>query len=422
MMQNNASKLTKHILIAMLLGLIIGLMIHLFPATSFKLKVLSPYLLDGLLDAGGKLFITLLKFSVVPIVLISLTCGMIGTVEHKLQLGHIATKTILFYLFTTSVAITLAIILATLFGIGHEKLVLQQPINTVIQNAPSLKATFLNLFPSNPFKALTEGNMLQVIFLSLILGSAISSSKEEGEPVAKLFHSLNAVVINLVGIILKVAPLGVFCLVASVFASQGIGLIPKIIGYFLTVLLVLIVQLFVVYGLLLKLFTNISPVFFYKNMFQAMLFAFSTSSSSASIPVVLHATEKKLGIHESIASFVIPLGATINMDGTAIMQGVATIFIANSYNIHLGLIGCLKVILMATLASIGTAGIPGVGLITLSMVLMQVNIPVEGIGLIIGIDRLLDMSRTAVNVAGDATIACCVANHESALKEPKLVE
>jgi Na+/H+-dicarboxylate symporter len=413
--QNNASKLTTQIVIAMLLGITIGSLIHLFPDSPFK-TTLTHYLVNGLFDTGGSLFITLLKFSVVPIVLISLTCGMIYNVGNQLKLGRIASQTVIFYLVTTSVAITLALILAHIFDVGGGELALNTPVTKITEHAPSLKETFLNAFPSNPFKALADGNMLQVIFLSLILGSAISRSKEKGKTVATLFLSLNEVVINLVTIILKIAPLGVFCLLATVFSSQGASLIPKILGYFLTVILALLVQLFLIYSVFLKFFAKLSPLYFYKSMLQAMLFAFSTSSSSASIPVVLHTTEKKLGVHNTIASFVIPLGATINMDGTAIMQGVATVFIANSYHIHLGVIGCLKVILMATLASIGTAGIPGVGLITLSMVLMQVNIPVEGIGLIIGIDRFLDMCRTAVNVAGDATIACCVANREKVLK------
>lgn len=405
-----SNSMTAQILIAMVLGLCIGFIIHIYPENTFKLNLITPFLTDGLFDFGGKLFITLLKFSVVPIVLVSLICGMLFNVEKTFSLPKLALKTVIFYLLTTAIAISMALFFAKLFGVGSSGIDLPDKSAHVIKTAPSIKDTFLNIFPTNPFNALAKGNMLQVIFMALLFGAAISRSGEKGKPVVTLFKSLNEVVIHLMQIIFKFAPLGVFCLVAKIFSNTGLILISQILGYFLTVLFVLAIQLLVTYNFILRFYANLGLTFFLKNMIDAMLFAFSTSSSNASIPAVLHATEKKLGVPEPIASFVIPLGATINMDGTAIMQGVATIFIANSYNIHLSLIACLKVVLMATLASIGTAGIPGIGLITLSMVLMQVNLPVEGIALIIGIDRLLDMSRTAINICGDVTIACAIAN------------
>lgn len=254
--------------------------------------------------------------------------------------------------------------------------------------------------------------MLQIIVFAILLGVAVARSGEQGARVIQLFTDFNEVIMTLVTMLMKLAPYGVFCLMVQLFAQQGIGVIGDLAVYFFTVLFVLMLHGFGTYAILLKFLGRLSPLAFYRKMRATMLFAFSTASSNATIPVTMRTVENRLGVKNSIASFTVPLGATINMDGTAIMQGVATVFIAQAYNIDISLSGYLMVIVTATLASIGTAGVPGVGLITLAMVLQQVGLPVEGIALIIGVDRLLDMVRTAVNVTGDSTVSCLVAKSE----------
>jgi Na+/H+-dicarboxylate symporter len=362
---------------------------------------------------GGKIFIAILKLLVVPIVFVSLVCGTCQLGDTK-KFGRLAAKTVALYLFTTAFAITLAIIFASLFNIGGGA-DLATTSKFTAQQMPSLKQTILNIFPSNPVAAMAEGNMLQVIVFSILLGMAISWSGEKAQRIVKLFNEMNTVMMRMITMIIEFTPYGVFCLITLLFFKVGLDLIQQLLGYFLTVFFVLMVQLTITYPLLLKLLTRLSPFTFLRKLFPAMLFAFSTSSSNASIPVVLDRVENHLGVKNQIASFIIPLGATINMDGTAIMQGVATVFIAHSYNIDIGFAGYLMVVLTATLASIGTAGVPSVGLITLTLVLQQVGLPVEGIALIIGVDRLLDMTRTAVNITGDSMVACVVGNSEQQL-------
>ena len=402
--------MTKQILIAMAIGITLGLSINLLPSLPF----IDEYFVNGLLDFGGKAFINALKMLVVPIVFVSLVCGTFN-LDKSLSIGRIAIKTIALYMLTTAIAISLALMVANLFDIGSDLVPSNVASQFSVDKAPSLKQTLLNIFPSNPFKAMAEGNMLQIIVFALLLGIAITWSGANGDRIKLFFTDLDVVVMNLVNLVIRITPYGVFCLVTKVFASNGLPLFIELGGYFATVIFALFLHLFLTYGAFINFFARLNPLPFFKKMVPAQLFAFSTSSSNASIPVVLNTVEKKLGVKESIASFVIPLGATVNMDGTAIMQGVATVFIANAYHIHLSLGAFLKVILTATLASIGTAGIPSMGLITLMMVLMQVGLPVEGIALIVGIDRLLDMIRTAVNVTGDAMVAFVVAKKEKQL-------
>jgi Na+/H+-dicarboxylate symporter len=406
---SNQMSFTKKIMLAMLFGVLFGYFVKLFPDSRF----MNDYLTHGVLEVGGRIFIAILKMLVVPLVFVSLVCGTCQISDTR-KLGGLALKTFALYILTTAIAIALAIFLASLFNIGTG-LHLTAKTTFTTGALPSLKDTIVNIIPSNPIQAMAEGNMLQVIVFALLFGYAISISGKAGRTFSKFFNDANTVLMKLIFIVLWFAPYGVFCLLAKLFASEGIGVMGTLLGYFLTVLLALGAQWLVVYGLFLKFFAKVSPFKFYKKMYAAMLFAFSTSSSSASIPVVLDTAENKLGIHNSVASFVIPLGATINMDGTSIMQGVATVFIAHIYGIDIGLMGYLMVILTATLASIGTAGVPGVGLITLTMVLQQVGLPVEGISLIIGIDRLLDMTRTAVNISGDCMVATVVANSQNEL-------
>ena len=283
------------------------------------------------------------------------------------------------------------------------------------KQAPSVKDTLIGIFPSNPVKAMAEGKMLQVIIFALLMGLALSQAGEAGARIVSVFNDLNSVFMKMITMVIMLTPYGVFCLMVKLGATVGLGEIGKVFVYFITVVLALLFHACIVYPSLLKTIAGLSPRVFLPKMKEPLLVALSTASSGATLPVTLRTVQNKLGVNNNVASFAVPLGATINMDGTAIMQGVATVFIAQYFGYDLGLAAYLTVILTATLASIGTAAVPGVGLITLTLVLDQVGLPVEGIGLIIGVDRLLDMLRTAVNVTGDATVATVVAKSEGQL-------
>ena len=311
-------------------------------------------------------------------------------------------------------AISLGLLAAFIFspGVG---LNLTTSIEYIAPSPPGVKSVIIDIFPTNPIAAMAEGKMLQIIIFSIFFGVALRSIKDTNSELIKIMEGVTNVVMKMVFILINLAPFGVFCLMANLFAIQGVGVIGNLFQYFLLVIFVLLVHGFVVYPSLLYFFTKIKPLNFYNKLRPVMLFAFSTSSSNATMPVTLKTVTQDIGVNPKIASFTIPLGATINMDGTAIMQGVATIFIANAYNIDLTTLDYLMVILTATMASIGTAGVPGVGLIMLAMVLAQVGLPTEGIALILGVDRLLDMVRTVVNVTGDSTVSTIVAYSEDAL-------
>ncbi|WKE67457.1 dicarboxylate/amino acid:cation symporter [Gallaecimonas kandeliae] len=394
----------------MVLGFALGLALHGFaPDSSFTASCLT------LFQIGGKLFVASLKMLVVPLVFVSLVCGTCS-LSDPTKLGRLGVKAIGLYLITTALAITLAITLAVLVkpGIGLE---LHSDASFKASAAPSLADVITNLVPSNPIQAMAQGNMLQIIVFAVLFGVAIALSGKAGERIAKVFEDFNEVIMKLVTILMNLAPYGVFCLMAKLFADKGLDTLGSLGKYFFLVLGVLAIHAFISYPVLLKLLARLSPLMFLRKMRDTALFAFSTASSNATLPVTLETVTKKLGVNNSIASFTVPLGATINMDGTAIMQGVATVFIAQVYGIDLSLTDYLMVILTATLASVGTAGVPGVGLIMLAMVLNQVHLPVEGIGLIMGVDRLLDMTRTAVNVTGDAMVTLVVAKSEGELDE-----
>ena len=285
------------------------------------------------------------------------------------------------------------------------------------KEAPPFTQVVLDIFPSNPVAAMAEGNMLQIIVFALLLGVALTRAGDAGLALKASFDRWNEVIMQLVMMLMLAAPVGVFCLMVTLGAQLGLGAILDLLAYFLCVLLVLALHFLITYPTLIKLLVRVSPVLFYQHMAPVMAFAFSTASSGATLPVTLETVKKRIGVRNEIASFVVPVGATINMDGTAIMQGVATVFIAQAFNVDIGLTGYLMVILTATMASIGTAAVPGVGLITLALVLTQVGLPVEGIALIIGVDRLLDMTRTVVNVVGDATVSSVVARSESQFED-----
>ena len=402
--------LTNKILLGMILGIFLGSLLNNFFQGDLPNFIAFFY---ELVDAIGRIFLSLLKLLVVPLVFVSLVVGVSNLTSDK-QLLSISSKAIGLYLFTTALAIVSALFVSSFFDMAREASLTST--SSFEQNAiPSLKDTFVNLFPSNPIKAMAEGNMIQIIIFAMLFGYGLNKLSSETSKVKSFFFDLNEIILNIVNFVIWLSPLGVFCLIFSTFSSLGISIIFTLINYFLIVVFVLIFHALFSYSVLLIILAKVNPLFFFTNMREAILFAFSTSSSSATMPVTLKTVEEKLGVNKSVSSFCIPLGTTINMDGTAIMQGVATVFIAQVYQVDLSMMEYLMVIITATLASIGTAGVPGVGLIMLAMVLQQVGLPVEGIALIIGVDRLLDMLRTAVNVSGDATISCIVANSENQL-------
>jgi len=408
--------LTSKILIGMFSGLLFGSIISSLGLESNQ--YIKVYLIDGLLYIGGQIFISLLKLMVVPLVFFSLTSG-VSSLDKNLSLGRIAGKTLVLYLTTTAIAISIGLTLAVLFNPGNN-LDLETSISLSIPESPNIKDIILGIIPSNPIKAMADGNMLQIIVFSILFGIAIRSLGDSVKLIKDAVNSITEIVLKLVMFIINTAPFGVFCLMSVLFAEKGLTVLGDLSFYFFIVVSALFLHGFLTYSLFLILFVKVNPFKFFNKIKSLMLFAFSTSSSNATIPVTLKTVVDNIGVNRKIASFTVPLGATINMDGTAIMQGVATVFIANAYSIDLLFVDYLMVILTATLASIGTAGVPGVGLIMLAMVLNQVGLPVEGIALIIGVDRLLDMLRTVVNVTGDSTISTIVANSENQLERTNL--
>lgn len=402
---------TKSILLALVFGAITGSLLNLL-----SIAPLNDFLVHNLFEVLGQIFIQALKMLVVPLVFISLVCG-VTALKDVSKLGRLGGKAVAFYLVTTLIAITLALSLAVFMAPGAGFQGENQDLSsfTPPQAAPTLAQTLIELVPTNPIAAMAKGNMIPVIVFSLLFGVAILMAGESGRRIEQQFNDYNAVMMMMVHIVMKFAPVGVFCLIAKTFALQGIDIFKPLLGYFTVVVIVLVAQLFIVYPLLIKLLAGLNPWLFLKKMRQVQVFALSTASSNATLPANINNAETRLGVHNAIASFTLPLGATINMDGTAIMQGVAAVFIANVYGIDLTLMNYVMIILLVVLASIGTAGVPGVGLIILAMVLQREGLPVEGIALIMGIDRPLDMMRTAVNVTGDATASVIIAKSEGQL-------
>ena len=397
----------------MCIGLIIGSLINSFAANNHFVQV---YFVNGLFHVIGTAFVNSLKMLVVPLVTFSLICGVCG-IGDVAVLGRVGIKAFALYILTTGIAITLALIVAILVAPGEGFEQAAGSSSFTAKPAPPLTEVFINIIPSNPINAFAEGNMLQIIFFVILFSIAMLMTGEIGRQLAETAEKLNEVMMKVVTLVMDFAPIGVFFLMAKTFSLQGIGLILPMIGYFSVVIFCLLLHGIGTFSLLITFLARLNPLVFLKKMRPAHIFAFSTASSNATIPVTLQVVEKRLGVDNSTAAFTIPLGATINMDGTAIMQGVATVFIANVYGIDLDISDYITIVGMSILASIGTAGVPGVGLIMLAMVFNQVGLPVEGIGLILGVDRLLDMVRTAVNVTGDATVTCIVARSEQAINE-----
>jgi Na+/H+-dicarboxylate symporter len=401
-------RLMRWIVVGLVVGVVLGLVTHWLPAAW------QAVLTDDVYNLIGQLFLRLITMLVVPIVFVSLLWGAQSLTGRAL--GQVGLRALVLYVLTTVIAITIALLVADLLSLGKgaDLSAAGQALNL---KAPSWFEVVINMVPTNPFAALVNGNMLAVIVFSLLVGLAIAGVKDRAPVVAQFVEQAQTVLVYLMKMIMVIAPIGVAALLAQVFAKQGFALIQYLLAYFLVVIVVLLIQAVGVYSLFLSLFARLSPWVFFRKMRAAMLFAFGVSSSVASIPLVLQIVRERLGVRSKVAAFVIPLGATINMDGTAIMQGVATVFIAHAFGLSLSIGQYVVVILMATLASIGTAGVPSVGLITLAMVLKQVGLPVEGIALIVGVDRLLDMLRTAVNVSGDAMITTVIAKQVGALDQ-----
>ncbi|WP_240222437.1 dicarboxylate/amino acid:cation symporter [Rheinheimera hassiensis] len=416
---NKKLGLTARIVIGMAAGILVGFFFKWLLAGQDERILhilgmelpLKTFFIDGIFHIGGEIFIASLKMLVVPLVFVSLVCGTCSLSDTS-SLGRLGGKTIGLYMVTTAIAITLAIFAALLINPG-KGVEMQSDASFDISEAPPLSQVFIDIFPSNPIESMASGNMLQIIVFAVLFGLAMALSGKAGERLAAVFNDLSEVIMKLVTLLMNLAPYGVFFLMAKLFTTLGFETIASLIKYFGVVMTVLILHGLVTYAVILKLLTGLNPLIFFRKMRDAALFGFSTSSSNATMPVTMEAVTKKLGVKNSIASFTVPLGATINMDGTAIMQGVATVFIAQVFVVDLTLTDYLMVIVTATLASIGTAGVPGVGLIMLAMVLQQVGLPVEGIALIIGVDRLLDMTRTAVNITGDAMVSCIVGKSEN---------
>lgn len=404
--------LTMQILIGLILGIVAGICIHYFmPDSFFKEKIL----VGGIFYVLGNGFIRAIQMLVVPLVFCSLICGVLSMGDTK-KLGKVGVRALLIYLITTVIAISIALGIGKLCnpGMGVDLSTLSGldsgGIASTTIDQMGMADTLLNIIPSNPIGALAEGDMLQTIFFALLLGLVLAKLGEKAKTIANFFEEGNEIMMIMISWIMKVAPIGVFCLIGTTFANTGWSVLLPLLKYVLTVFGALGVHCFGVYMLLLFLMTRLNPLKFIRKFAPVMGFAFSTSSSNACIPISISTLQNRLGVSKKISSFTIPVGATINMDGTAIMQGVAVIFISQAFQINLTPTDYFTVIATATLASIGTAGAPGVGMITLAMVCNSVGLPMEGIALIMGVDRILDMSRTAVNVTGDAVCTTIVAN------------
>lgn len=402
-------KLSTKIIFSLILGAVVGILMNIYTGNIF------PYIDQYLFSPLGSIFLNLIKMLVVPLVFFSLVIGVTGLGDPK-QLGRIGIKAISYFLLTTALAIIIGIGLAYIFQPGKVSEFNLDNVTYKANDAPPVMDSLLNIIPTNPIQAFAEGDMLQIITFSVFVGFALTVLGDRVKGVTRLFEQGNEIMMYLVSLVMKFAPYGTFGLIASAIGKQGFDAMKAMGVYMFVVLLALLIHAVVTYGSTIGFIAKRSPVQFFKEFFPAMLVAFSTSSSSATLPISMDVAQRKLGVPKSISSFVQPLGATINMDGTAIMQGVATIFIAQVVGADLTLGQLVTVVLTAVLASVGTAAVPGVGLVMLAMVLQSVNLPVEGIALIIGIDRLLDMARTVVNSTGDAACAVMITELEKRKK------
>ena len=404
--------LTKNVLLGMAAGVLIASVFYYtqdsIPAGLYL--TIEKYVFN----LGGQIFKNLLMLVVVPLVFFSLVSG-ISSLSNMVKLGSIATKTIGLYLMTTGIAVSMALIFGYIFNLsGYEGDV---EAFTPTTGDSSLYGTVMRIFPNNIFGAFVENNMLGIVFISILFGIALNLTDELTGGLSKTFEKLNTVFLKIVLLIMSFAPVGVFCLMGSYVMAKGLNVFGDLAQYVALLIFVLAFHLFFTYSLILKVFANLNPLIFYRKMKDVALFAFSTSSSAATIPVTLKTVTDELGVKKDVSAFVVPVGATINMDGTAIMQGLATMFIASTVGVDLTLVQYGQIVLLAIVTSIGTAAVPSAGTVTLALILGSLGLPLDAIGLILAVDRILDMIRTAVNVCGDAAVSCIVAKSESELEE-----
>ena len=402
--------LTRNILLGMLVGFVLGAILYYSNFVPLRLK---EFIEIYVFNLGSSIFVNLLKLLIVPLVFFSLVSG-ISSLTNMTSLGNITLKTVSLYLSTTAIAVTLSLIIGSIFkpGSGYSSNI--SPPDKLPQGQ-GIYETILDIFPSNIIEAMANNQMLAIVFFSILFGLALSKTNHLTGNLSESFEKLNTVFMQLVLMIMSYAPIGVFCLIGKFVITDGLDIFQEAFMYVVLLISVLIFHAIVTYSIFLKIFTNLSPLVFFKKMRETAIFAFSTSSSAATIPVTLKTVTTDLGVNKNIASFVIPVGATINMDGTAIMQGMATVFIAQMSGIDLSIFQYMQVVLLAVVASVGAAAVPSAGTITLVIILQQFGLPLEAIGIILAVDRILDMIRTSVNVTGDATVACIVAHSESLL-------
>jgi Na+/H+-dicarboxylate symporter len=404
--------LTRNVLLGMAIGVLIASILYynqnLIPSGLYL--TIEKYVFN----LGGQIFKNLLMLVVVPLVFFSLVSG-ISSLSNMVKLGSIATKTIGLYLMTTGIAVSIALIFGYVFNLsGYEGDV---EAFTPTTGDSSLYGTVMRIFPNNIFGAFVENNMLGIVFISILFGIALNLTDELTGGMSKTFEKLNTVFLKIVLLIMSFAPVGVFCLMGSYVMAKGLNVFGDLAQYVALLIFVLAFHLVFTYSLILKVFANLNPLIFYRKMKDVALFAFSTSSSAATIPVTLKTVTDELGVKKDVSAFVVPVGATINMDGTAIMQGLATMFIASTVGVDLTLVQYGQIVLLAIVTSIGTAAVPSAGTVTLALILGSLGLPLDAIGLILAVDRILDMIRTAVNVCGDAAVSCIVAKSENELDE-----
>ena len=410
-MLDTPNNLTRNILLGMFAGFVVG---AFFYYTNFFSDQVTLFVEKYIFVLGSTIFINLLKMLIVPLIFFSLVSG-ISSLSNLSSLGKITSKTIALYLATTAIAVSLSLFIGTIFkpGSGYSSTIRVAPDS--LPPSQSVFETIVNIFPSNILDAMANNEMLAVVFFSILFGLALNKTNHLTDNLSKSFEKLNTVFMQLVITVISFAPIGVFCLIGKFVIVDGLDVFQEAFKYVVLLIAVLIIHAFVTYSLILKLFTTISIKRFFIKMKDVAIFAFSTSSSAATIPVTLKTVQDELGVNKNVASFVVPVGATINMDGTAIMQGMATVFIAQMSGIDLTLIQYVQVVLLAVVASIGAAAVPSAGTITLVLILQQFGLPLEAIGIILAVDRILDMLRTSVNVTGDAAVSCIVAESEGML-------
>jgi len=398
--------LWKQIAIALVAGVVVGVALNLTGNEAIA----------GGIKNIGTLFISAIQMLVVPLIFVSLVCGMTSLRDLN-KMGRIGLKTVVLYMITTAIAITIGLLLGAIFQPGTGIDLSATATATAPSEAPSFIGTILGLVPSNPIAAAAEGNVLQIIVFAIVFGLAINMAGEKGAIVRNFFESMSEVMYKLTDIVIWFAPYGVFALMTWVAGTYGISVLLPLGGVIVAVYVGCVVQAVLVYGGMVKFVAGLNPVRFFQGIIEPQIVAFTTTSSAGTLPVSLKATQNNLGVSKSVSSFVLPLGATINMDGTALYQGVCALFVAQAYGIELGTGDFVTIILTSTLASIGTAGVPGAGLIMLSLVLTSVGLPLEGVALIAGIDRILDMARTALNITGDCSVSVVVAKSEGEVDE-----